>query len=82
MARYFFHLQTDSYSTDDMGVELASAAEARAQAIITCGQMLKDDPRNFWGSRPWSVTVANEAGLILWQLSMDGFASPAGEAVA
>lgn len=81
MARYFFHTQTGSRYTDDTGVEFASPLEARAQAIITCGQMLKDEPKDFWGSRPWSVTVTDAVGLILWELSMDGFAAPAGIAL-
>lgn len=81
MARYFFHMQTHSRSTDDTGMELATPKEARAQAIVTCGQMMKDDPAGFWGTRPWSITVTNADGLILWELSMDGFASPAVDAL-
>ncbi|MEG3089485.1 DUF6894 family protein [Sphingomonas sp. PB4P5] len=81
MPRYFFHVQTDSRDTDDIGVELDGPQEARAQAIKTCGQLLNDDPKNFWGSKPWSVVVTDAAGLILWDLSTHGFASPAGDAL-
>jgi hypothetical protein len=77
MARYLFHTQTDTRITDDEGVELPTESEARAQAIITCGQMMKDAPDAFWGSRPWNVTVTNEAGLIMWEISMDGVSSAA-----
>ena len=80
MALYFFHTQTDSRSTDDEGMEFASPGEARAQAVATCGHMVRDAPSNFWGSRPWTVVVTNAVGLILWELSMDGFASPAARA--
>lgn len=77
MSRYFFHTQTDSRLTDEDGAEFASATEARHEAIRTCGEMLRDAPVGFWGSRPWSVTVTNSAGLVLWEIFMDGVASPA-----
>ena len=77
MARYYFHMQTDSRSTDTEGTEFPTPQLARAQAIVTCGQMMTDAADGFWCSRPWSITVTDEKGLILWDLSMDGFASPA-----
>lgn len=81
MALYYFHTQTDTRSTDSEGFELETPREARAQAIMTCGQMLKDSPDTFWGSRPWTVVVTDATGLILWELSMDGISSPAGLAL-
>uniref|UniRef100_UPI0035CA28F7 DUF6894 family protein n=1 Tax=uncultured Sphingomonas sp. TaxID=158754 RepID=UPI0035CA28F7 len=75
MALYFFHTQTDTRETDSEGTEFATPLEARAEAIVTCGHMMKDAAESFWGSRPWSVTVTDANGLILWELSMDGFAS-------
>ncbi|WP_431312377.1 DUF6894 family protein [Sphingomonas natans] len=77
MARYFFHVQTDVRSTDLEGWEFDTPIEARSQAIATCGQMMRDAAEAFWGSRPWSVSVTNAVGLILWELSMDGYAAPA-----
>lgn len=77
MQRYFFHTQTDSRTTDEEGTVLNSPAEARTQAIETCGQMMKDAPEGFWGSRPWTVTVTNFNGLVLWEISMDGAACAA-----
>jgi hypothetical protein len=78
VALYYFHMQTDVRFTDKEGIECASPTEARAQAIRTCGEMLADAANGFWGSRPWSITVTNAGGKILWELSMDGFESPAG----
>jgi hypothetical protein len=77
MPRYFFHTQTDSRLTDFEGYELATPAEARQQAIQTCGQMLVDAADAFWGSRPWSITVTDVVGLILWEITIDGNAAPA-----
>jgi hypothetical protein len=70
--RYFFHTQTGTRATDVEGTVLGSPNEARRQAIQTCGEMMRDAPEGFWGSRPWSVTVTNFAGLVLWEISMDG----------
>lgn len=72
MQRYFFHTQTDSRITDEEGTVLEGPIEARRQAISTCGQMMQDAPEGFWGSRPWTVTVTDSAGLVLWEISMDG----------
>jgi len=39
--------------------------------------MMIDAADAFWGSRPWSITVTNAEGLILWEIIMDGSATPA-----
>lgn len=78
MALYYFHTQTDTRFSDEEGMELSDPLEARAQAVITCAQMVKDAPNKFWGSRPWSVVVTDATGLILWELSVHGISGPAG----
>lgn len=40
---------------------------------------MKDAAISFWGSRPWSVSVTDPQGLVLWEIFMDGVASPATE---
>jgi hypothetical protein len=77
MAHYYFHTQTETRTTDDVGTELSSPFEARRQAIQTCGEMMRDCPDGFWGSRPWSVTVTDAHGLIMWEVFMDGISAPA-----
>jgi hypothetical protein len=77
VALCFFHMQTDTRWTDGEGTEFASPMEAQAQAIVTCGEMMRDAAECFWGSRPWTVNVTDAKGLILWELTVDGFASPA-----
>lgn len=78
MPRYFFHTQTDIRLTDEEGFELDGPVEARREAITACGEMMRDAPEQFWGSRPWSVTVTDAGGLVLYEISMDGVAcSPA-----
>jgi hypothetical protein len=77
MQRYFFHSQNETRYTDDEGMELDGPVEARRMAIRTCGQMMQDAPEGFWSSRPWSVTVTDDKGLVLWEIFMDGVASAA-----
>jgi hypothetical protein len=77
MPRYFFHTDTLSRHTDDEGLDLDGPVEARREAIRACGEMLRDCPEGFWGSRPWSVTVTDVACLILCEVNIDGTASGA-----
>ncbi len=76
MLRLFFHTQTDTRSSDDEGTELSGAVGAWEKAIWICGQMTQDCSDGLWGSRPCSVTVTDAAGLILWDIFVDGVAGP------
>jgi hypothetical protein len=77
MPLFYFHTQNDIRSTDEDGTECLGPVEARREAIRSCGEMLKDAPEGFWGSRPWSVTVTDHTGLVLWDISVDGSTSAA-----
>jgi len=55
-----------------MGLEFDTAQQARHEAIRSAGELLRDAAEPFWGSRPYSVTVTDETGLILWEIYMDG----------
>jgi hypothetical protein len=77
LPRYFFHTQTDTRSTDEDGIELDGPIDARREAIRTCGEIMREAPEPFWGSRPWSVTVTDGAGLVLWEIYVDGISSAA-----
>jgi hypothetical protein len=75
--RYFFHTQTSTHTTDVVGVELASPFEAKRQAIMSCGEMMQYEAQRFWGSKPWTVSVTTEAGLVLCEIHISGSASAA-----
>jgi hypothetical protein len=77
LPRYFFHTQTDTRTTDENGLEFPSPVDARREAIRTCGEIMRDAPEAFWGSRPWSVTVTDAVGLVLWEIYVDGVSSAA-----
>ena len=47
---------------DTVGTVLAGEAEARAEAIVVSGEMLKDLGGAFWNSGEWQVRVEDEAG--------------------
>ena len=76
MPQYFFHSQTGDRTQDDEGTYLAGDAEARSAAIRTFGEMVRDAPEGFWRSRPWTVTVTDAAGLVLYEVGMDGHSTP------
>jgi hypothetical protein len=80
MTRYFFHSQTNTRYTDNEGAEFATPAEARKEAIRMAGEMLKNAPDPFWGSRPWNITVTDQAGLIMWELMIHGISTAASSA--
>jgi hypothetical protein len=35
----------------------------------------------FWGTRPWTVTVTDAMGTIMYEIAVDGFASEAASQV-
>jgi hypothetical protein len=76
MPQYFFHTQTQARAIDGEGLELSGDAEARSEAIKSCGEMVRDAPERFWGSRPWAVTVTDTTGRVLYEISVNGHATP------
>ena len=52
-------------------------AAARGEAIRTAGELLRDGAETFWGTRPWTVTVTDQRGLILLEIELQGHAAPA-----
>jgi hypothetical protein len=41
---------------------LAGVGEARTEAVVVSGEMLKDHGRKFWNNGEWRLHVTNEAG--------------------
>jgi len=62
MARYFFHVIDGHEMLDTEGTVLAGEAEARAEAIVLSGSMLKESATTFWNNGQWQVRVEDEAG--------------------
>ena len=72
MTRYFFHIQTAVLATDLDGVEFPDLDSARAMAARSFGELIKDYSSEFWSTKPWSMTVTDDAGLTLFVLEMHG----------
>ena len=81
MPHFYFHTETNVRTTDTEGMEFPGYEEAKHEAIRTAGQMMRDTPQEFWGSRPWSVSVTDADGLIMWEIYLDGQTSAAGRAL-
>jgi hypothetical protein len=62
MPRYFFHVIDGEELRDAVGTELAGVPEARAEAIVVSGEMLRDLGGRFWGNGQWQVRVEDETG--------------------
>jgi hypothetical protein len=54
MPRYFFHVHDSVDLLDNDGTELAGPDEARVQAVVTAGELLKDVGGRFWNSPEWA----------------------------
>lgn len=68
--RYFFNTQNGSYHADTDGMECADVAAARGAATRYVGDILKENPDILWDDNELSVTVTNEAGLILYTVTV------------
>ncbi len=68
MARYFFHLRDGRENIDEHGVELAGPAEAREQAVITSGEVSRDNGAKFWDGQEWRLWVTDEGGATVCAL--------------
>jgi hypothetical protein len=68
MPRYYFHVQDGETILDKEGTELAGFDEARAEAVVLSGAMLKDAGRKFWNNGEWRLQVVDEAGATVCAL--------------
>ena len=62
MPRYFFHVIDGEEIIDTEGTKLAGLEEARAEAVVVSGAMLKEAGRKFWNNGDSRLRVADEAG--------------------
>jgi hypothetical protein len=60
--RYFFHVIDGKDIPDNDGTELADSEEARSEAVVLSGELLRDLGSQFWNSSEWQIHVEDEAG--------------------
>ena len=70
MSRYFFHVQDGTDRPDHDGVELPSDDAARAEAVVTMGEALKDLDGRFWQSAEWRMVVQDITGATVCTLKV------------
>ena len=60
MPRYYFNVQDGHTTLDDVGLELATLAEARQLAIVHSGEILRDGASDgLWAGKPWRMWVTD-----------------------
>jgi len=62
MPRYFFHVTDGVETIDTEGTVLANLEEARAEAIVLSGAMLRDSGGKFWNNGQWQLRVVDATG--------------------
>ncbi len=65
MPRYFFHLRDGQDIPDGTGTVCADPQDARAQAGIVSGALLKDLGARFWREADWGMHVTDDQGATL-----------------
>jgi hypothetical protein len=75
--KYFIHSEGRTSYQDTDGVELHSVDAAREIATRTIGEMVRDGHPHLWGSQPWTLTVTDQSGLILFTISVHATDAPA-----
>jgi hypothetical protein len=68
MPRYFFHFRDGELLFDNEGTELSGLEEARTQAVVASGEMLRDHGAKFWSDRDWHMWVTDDLGATVCAL--------------
>jgi hypothetical protein len=70
--RYFFHVHDSVDIIDQEGTEFPSPEEARGEAVVTAGEILRDVGRKFWDRPEWRMWVTDEAGETVCAIKFSG----------
>ena len=79
MSRYFFTVN-DGLPPDDEGIELSDLGSARIEAVGMAADLLRDRPEALAQGNDWTVSVADESGLVLFQILIVATEAPAAPA--
>lgn len=69
MPRYYFHVVNGHFMPDHRGAECASVDDAKAQAIVSAGQMLNDQGLTTWETGHWDMYVCDDQNKTILKLS-------------
>ena len=60
MTLYYFNTQNDKLELDLEGTELANMDQARCEALVLLGEMVRDEYRHSaWNGTPWKIWVSD-----------------------
>jgi len=60
MTLYYFNTQNDKLELDPEGSELANIGQARCEALVLLGEMVRDAYRySAWNGTPWKIWVSD-----------------------
>ena len=76
MPRYFFNVIDGLSLPDPVGTELPDIGTARALAIKTSGEILRDMGAQFWNGKEWEMEVSDESGQVLFALRFSAVEFP------
>lgn len=68
MARYFFHTNNGGRRLDAEGVDLPTDRAAQLEATRLLGELLAQNPEDFWRSQALTITVSNGEGRVDFEL--------------
>jgi hypothetical protein len=59
MSRFFFHVIDGKFLVDTEGTELSGLAEARAEAVVTAGEIIRSAGLSAWDGHEWQMHVTD-----------------------
>ena len=77
MPRFHFNIYDGVSLPDEDGTDLPDARNARREAIILAGAVLKDSAKSDTLGDEWRLEVTDNAGLLLFKLDFTVTESPA-----
>jgi hypothetical protein len=77
MAVYHINVRTESHIADKLSVEKDSRKAIRVELARFVGELLKDHADQIWVDESWQIDVTDDAGLILYVMSIDAAKTPA-----
>ena len=77
MKRFYFHTDNGRSVFDDEGLDLPSFRSAKMEAARLFGELIRDQPEEFWATGELRLTVTDKDRLVLFTLELCGTEAPA-----
>jgi hypothetical protein len=80
MAHFYFHTEDGRAIADDEGLDLATLADARIEAVRVLGDILRENPQELLDTGALRLTVTDGSGLIYFALDLSATDAAVGQA--